>query len=85
MVPAPDQPAIRVASGNGGKTRIGVGAIVMRAISVPIFGSVVVKAQAQAYVVDESGKTGELEPDPSNPALMRPVFQPTYWIKLSGS
>jgi hypothetical protein len=84
MEPAPNQPSVNVVSGNGSKTRIGVGALVIRTISVPVFGNVVVKAQAQAYVVEGSGKTGDLEPDPVNPGFQRPVFQPTYWIKLAG-
>jgi len=86
MEPDPDQPAISVASGQGGtKTRVGAGAVVIRAISVPVFGTVVVKAEAQAYVVEGSGQTGNMVPDPNNPAFMRPVFQPTYWIKLAGT
>ena len=84
MEPAPNQPSVNVVSGNGSKTRIGAGALVIRTISVPVFGNVVVKAQAQAYVVEGSGKTGDLERDPVNPAFQRPVFQPTYWIKLAG-
>jgi hypothetical protein len=83
MEPSADQPSISVSSSNGGKTRIGVGAVVIRAIPVPLFGTVIVKAQAQAYLVSGSGRTGDMVPDPNNPALLRPVFQPTYWVKLA--
>jgi len=84
MVPDPNEPSINVGSGSGGKTRIGVGAVVIRTIPVPVIGNIVVKAEAQAYVVDGSGKTGDMVSDPSNPAFQRPVFQPTYWVKLVG-
>jgi len=84
MEPNPDQPSISVnaASGHGVKTRVGAGAMVIRVIAVPLFGNVIVKAQAQAYVVDGSGQTGTMVYDGGHP---RPVFRPTYWVKLAGA
>jgi hypothetical protein len=79
MEPAPNQPTLNIGPTN--KPRIGAGAIVIRAINVPILGSVAVKAQAQAFVVWGSGTTG-IDP---NVDANHPVFKPTYWVKLAGS
>jgi hypothetical protein len=83
MVPDPNQPSIDVGPG---KSRIGAGAKVSRYVQVPILGNILVSAQAQAYVVEGSGTMGtqaEMLPDPST-GVLRPVFKPTYWIKLAG-
>jgi len=62
---------------------VGAGAMVIRAINVPVIGMITIKAQAQAFVVQESGVTGpDLHSITNDP---RPVFRPTYWVKLAGS
>lgn len=74
-------PLLQIGSGSGGMTRIGAGAMVIRTVSLPGLPSFTVKAQAIAYVVDDSGLNG------INPAIdpVRPVFKPTYWVKLVGA
>jgi hypothetical protein len=85
MEPDPSQPQIKVGVGNGTKTRIGAGALVTRTIQVPVLGAVTVEAQAQAFVVEGSGTTGDTQPDPLYGGFPRPVFKPTYWVKLAAS
>ena len=83
MEPDPNQPMIKL-GGASNKTRIGVGAMVGRSVQVPVFGTIPVVAKAQAYVVEGSGQTAAMAPDPMNPGVQRPVFKPTYWVKLAG-
>jgi len=71
-------PQIQVGSG---KSRIGARAKVLRAVQVPVLGSITVSAQAEAYVVQDSGIMGiDNTIDP-----LHPVFKPTYWVKLVGA
>ncbi len=86
MEPDVNQPMINVGSGPTAKTRVGAGALVIRKVQVPILGSFTITGQAQAYVVDGSGTTGaasEMKFDPAA-GVQRPVFKPTYWVKLAG-
>jgi len=74
-------PQIQVTSANGTETRVGAGAQVILAVRLPVLGSTTVSAKAQAYVVENSGTMGI---DPTVDPL-RPVFKPTYWVKLVGT
>lgn len=67
----------------GGKSRIGVGVRIIRDLKIPFLPTIHVKATSVAYVVDESGKMGEKIPAPDGG--LRPVFKPTYWVKLASS
>jgi len=84
----PNQPSINVGAGGSPKSRIGAGVMVIRQVKLPFLlgKAVTVTSQATAYVVEGSGMMGsqaDMQPDPSTGAL-RPVFKPTYWVKLAG-
>jgi hypothetical protein len=81
----PDAPQITLNS-TLSKVRYGAGAMVIRTVQVPVIGNVAVVGKAQAYVVEGSGAMGaqtDMVTDPFTGA-QRPVFKPTYWVKLAG-
>ncbi len=59
--------------------RVGAGAEVSMTVQMA-WRTITVSARSQAFVVKDSGVMGI---DPSID-LLRPVFKPTYWVKLAG-
>ena len=79
----PSSPRIDVNSAQA-KRRVGAGARVVRRIQVPILGTLSITGMAQAYVVEDSGIMGT-QTRPDTMGQPRPVFKPTFWVKLSGA
>jgi hypothetical protein len=60
-------------------TPIGAGAMIIQQVTIPVLGKINISAKAKAYIVDGSGKMGDIDP-----LTQEPIFKPTFWVKLVG-
>jgi hypothetical protein len=80
-----NNPKIKIGSASNPNTaRVGVGARVSRTVNVPLLGPRTVAATARAFVVQGSGAVHDMVWDQAA-GVNRPVFRPTYWVKLVGA
>jgi len=78
-------PLLSVTTARGPQLRLGVGVKVQRSVEVIGGLTIPVSAESVAFVVDGSGEMGDSKPDPFIANVERPVFKPTYWVKLVGA